>query len=123
MLDTVEEGTPLTTGGAPYPQSTTRHASTIVATADFKWTIALPHEKRDCMRDSLRPVRWIFVDATGTHAVLISPYEANALLPDIRLSPHVRLFLYAPRARSSAWTSSPSCTRPETRFQRRQFTS
>lgn len=79
-------------------------SSAIIATADFKRTIVLPQEKKDCMRDFLRPVRWILVDSAGTTAILISPHEANELLPDIRSSPHARLYLYSPRVSRAART-------------------
>ncbi|KAJ5185732.1 hypothetical protein N7472_010572 [Penicillium cf. griseofulvum] len=53
-----------------------------------------------------RPVRWIltssFPSPSGTartveHMIIISPYEANCLLPDIRRSKCVTLHQYAPR--------------------------
>ena len=51
----------------------------------------------------MRPVRWI-LSYTGkscnenkTRWVIISPFEANHLLPAIRKSAHVTLHLYSPR--------------------------
>jgi hypothetical protein len=67
------------------------------ATADFATTI-----HGSCgmgLTEYLRPVNWILSSGTGKDSivVVISPYEANALLPAIRESNKVRLHMYAPR--------------------------
>jgi hypothetical protein len=71
------------------------------ATADFTTTILGSNDKR--LTDYLRPVNWILSSGSGknTTVVVISPYEANALLPIIRKSSNVRLHVYAPRVTSS----------------------
>ncbi|KAF7328474.1 hypothetical protein MVEN_02534300 [Mycena venus] len=66
----------------------------LIATQDFTDTVkAVDHPK-----DYVRPVTWILSTSSGGgHLIIISPWEANELLPDIRDSPHVHLHQYAPR--------------------------
>ena len=70
----------------------------IMATADFCRTIKL-ESTRGTMDQYLRPVQWIL--SRKNHCdqalVLLSPFEADRLMPDIRASEHVHLHLYAPR--------------------------
>ena len=71
----------------------------ILATKDFQETVG-SSEKSD---DYLRPVQWV-VSAKRAHSevlVILSPYEANHLLPDIRSSDKVHLHLYTPRITKS----------------------
>ncbi|RVD83243.1 uncharacterized protein DFL_007638 [Arthrobotrys flagrans] len=51
------------------------------------------------MDDYLRPVRWIleFCQNEEPQLIFISPYEANELISDIKLSQFVQLHCYAPR--------------------------
>ena len=51
------------------------------------------------LTEFLRPVNWILSSGSGKDStvVVISPYEANELLPIIRKSDKVRLHIYAPR--------------------------
>lgn len=49
------------------------------------------------MEDFIRPVQWILSSTTTSVIVLISPVEANALLPTVRDSRKAFLHLYAPR--------------------------
>ncbi|KAJ6533694.1 hypothetical protein B0H19DRAFT_1272335 [Mycena capillaripes] len=69
-------------------------SSRMLATRDFTSTVeAVGHPK-----DYVRPVTWILsTSAGGGHLIIISPWEANELLPDIRNSPYVHLHQYAPR--------------------------
>ena len=55
------------------------------------------------LTDYLRPVNWIVSSGSGQQsiAIVISPYEANELLPIIRKSGKVRLHTYAPRVTAS----------------------
>ena len=71
------------------------------ATADFSATILDSDPKG--LTDYLRPVNWIISSGSGRYStvVVISPYEANALLPTIRKKKKVRLHVYAPRVTSS----------------------
>ncbi|KAI0275452.1 hypothetical protein BC834DRAFT_852936 [Gloeopeniophorella convolvens] len=74
-----------------------------LATADFAATTAGSNGM--CLTDYLRPVNWILSSGSEkqstTGIVVISPYEANELLPEIRRSNKVRLHLYAPRVTAS----------------------
>ena len=72
-----------------------------LATADFITTIRDSNNKG--LTDYLRPVNWILSSGSGKDStvVVISPYEANALLPIIRKSRKVRLHVYTPRVSSS----------------------
>ena len=75
-----------------------------LATEDFTTTVlCLEH---DGLTDylQLRPVNWILSSGSGgkkSTAIVISPYEANELLPIIRERNKVRLHVYAPRVTSS----------------------
>jgi len=51
--------------------------------------------------DFLRPVQWVLSSRKQTHLVLLSPFEANALVDQIRKSPFVTLHVYAPRTSRS----------------------
>jgi hypothetical protein len=68
-----------------------------LATADFTTTNF--NSNGMGLTEYLRPVNWILSSGAGKDSivVVISPYEANALLPIIRKSDKVRLHIYAPR--------------------------
>jgi len=69
----------------------------LLVTRDFACTI---EEKSKSLIDNyLRPVNWVLSskDSSICRQVIISPYEANQLLPRIRNSKFVRLHIYAPR--------------------------
>ncbi|PON24166.1 hypothetical protein TGAM01_v206854 [Trichoderma gamsii] len=72
----------------------------IVTTLDYKDTVALSGTAS--LLDSYqRPVQWI-LSTTGNgnsvqRLVIISPHEAQELMPSIRTSNHVALHLYGPR--------------------------
>ncbi|KAH0835817.1 hypothetical protein J3R83DRAFT_9676 [Lanmaoa asiatica] len=72
----------------------------ILATADFCKTIK-PDSTQGTMDQYLRPVQWILsrkdLKDRDKLLVLLSPFEANCLMPDIRASEHVHLHVYAPR--------------------------
>lgn len=88
---------PLSSGGhrlhPPNPWS-----KSLFSTRDFMTTTAGAREMT-MLTEYLRPVNWIL--STTQQAtrmfVVISPFEANELLPDIRTSRYVRLHMYAPR--------------------------
>ena len=71
------------------------------ATADFATTTLSSFG--ESLTEYLRPVNWILSSGSEKNGtvVVISPYEANALLPVIRKSNKVRLHTYAPRVTSS----------------------
>jgi len=76
---------------SPSPLATAGFATTTTNSVGTKLT------------DYLRPVNWILSSGSGKGStiVVISPYEANELLPVIRKSKDVRLHIYAPRVSAS----------------------
>ena len=68
----------------------------LLLTHDFKTTIQGADGDHG---DYLRPVNWIVSSALSgaTALVVVSPHEANELLPDIRCSQFVHLHQYTPR--------------------------
>jgi hypothetical protein len=68
-----------------------------LATADFMTTTL--NSSWLSLSEFLRPVNWILSSGSGKDStvVVISPFEANELLPIIRKSNKVRLHVYAPR--------------------------
>jgi len=108
----VKTGTipPLHSGSAFLPVFTTLEKSSaatreadvwsplILATVDFYKTIK-PESTRGTMDQYFRPVQWILSSKTDRcqALVLLSPFEADHLMPDIRASEYVHLHVYAPR--------------------------
>jgi hypothetical protein len=86
--------------------STIEWSPSPLATEDFTTTV-LPvishHSDLSHLTDFLRPINWILSSGSGkkTTVIVISPYEADALLPDIRKSKKVRLHIYGPRVTST----------------------
>ena len=68
----------------------------ILATTDFCKTVE-PDSTEGRMDQYLRPVQWILSSKRDRVLVVLSPFEADRLLPDIRESEYVHLHLYAPR--------------------------
>jgi hypothetical protein len=81
--------------------SMTEWSPSPLATADFAATIA--NSSPVHLTDYLRPVNWILSSGSGRNCdiVVISPHEANELLPIIRKSNEVRLHVYAPQVSAS----------------------
>jgi hypothetical protein len=72
----------------------------LLVTEDFYRTIHLPSfPSRGSMDDFIRPIDWLVVPAVPSppYAVALSPFEVNELLPIIKKSKVVRLYLFAPR--------------------------
>ncbi|KAF8550398.1 hypothetical protein OG21DRAFT_1514065 [Imleria badia] len=71
----------------------------ILATTDFCNVIIEDGSFQGRVDDYLRPVRWILSGKRDGNDVLVilSPFEADRLMPYIRLSEHVHLHLYTPR--------------------------
>jgi hypothetical protein len=94
--------------------SMTEWSPSPLATEDFAVTIANSNPTR--LTDYLRPVNWILSSESGRGCVfiVISPYEANELLPVIRRSSTVRLHVYAPRVSASmrSFSDLAFCTIP-----------
>jgi hypothetical protein len=82
--------------------STTEWSPSPLATTDFITTI-LDDSDTMALTEYLRPVNWILSSGSGkaSTVIVISPYEASALLPTVRKSKKVRLHIYAPRVTSS----------------------
>jgi hypothetical protein len=71
----------------------------VLCTRDFMTTTRGGREK-SVVTDYLRPVNWIVSHMLSDGSfifVIMSPYEVNLLLQDIRASRYVRLHMYAPR--------------------------
>jgi hypothetical protein len=77
--------------------STDEWSPSPLATADF--TTSNSNSDGLGLTEYLRPVNWILSSGSGKDSivVVISPHEANELLPIIRNSTQVRLHIYAPR--------------------------
>jgi hypothetical protein len=82
-------------------ESTNEWSPSPLATADFITTVIDSNGEE--LTEYLRPVNWILSSGSGKKGtiVVISPYEANELLPVIRKSNKVRLHIYAPRVTTS----------------------
>jgi hypothetical protein len=82
--------------------SMTEWSPSPLATTDFITTI-IDDSNGTALTEYLRPVNWILSSGSGKDStvIVISPYEANALLPIVRRSKRVRLHIYAPRVASS----------------------
>jgi hypothetical protein len=74
--------------------------SGVLVTADYTRTVKLVGEK-PCADSYQRPIQWILTCTRGgcivQDIVIISPYEAQELMPNIKQSTSVSLHLYAPR--------------------------
>ncbi|KAH9033523.1 hypothetical protein EDB85DRAFT_2144913 [Lactarius pseudohatsudake] len=81
--------------------STEEWSPSPLATTDFAITTRCSSVVR--LSDYLRPVNWVLSSGSGKDGtvIVISPYEANKLLPIIRQSGKVRLHVYAPRVTAS----------------------
>lgn len=79
--------------------------SELLVTTDFKRTVST-HGKSDMLDPYLRPVQFVIsIPGSGRtksieNLVLVSPYEANLLLPIIGRSKKVTMHLFAPRRNS-----------------------
>ncbi|KAI0275472.1 hypothetical protein BC834DRAFT_853041 [Gloeopeniophorella convolvens] len=81
---------------------TTRWSPSPLATVDF--TTTTMSSRGGSLSDYMRPVNWILSSGSEKDdlvIIVISPQEANELLPEIRSSKVVRLHVYAPRVAAS----------------------
>ncbi|KAH0834163.1 hypothetical protein J3R83DRAFT_11469 [Lanmaoa asiatica] len=71
----------------------------VLVTMDFQKTVSSSGK----LDEYLRPVQWVVSGKRDGNEVLVilSPYEANYLIPDIRRSVDVHLHLYTPRINKS----------------------
>ncbi|KAI9450186.1 hypothetical protein BJY52DRAFT_1126070 [Lactarius psammicola] len=81
--------------------STAEWSPSPLATTDF--AITTKDSSITDLTDHLRPVNWVLSSGSGRNsiAIIISPHEANEILPIIRKSGKVRLHVYAPRVTAS----------------------
>jgi hypothetical protein len=72
-----------------------------LATTDF--AVTTKDSSISDLTNYLRPVNWVLSSGSGRNSIVIviSPYEANELLPVIRKNDKVRLHIYAPRVTNS----------------------
>ena len=86
---------------AAYLDLTSEWSPSPLATTDFMTTVLGSNGAR--LTDHLRPVNWMLSVGSGEDSIIIviSPYEANELLPIIRKRKTVQLHIYAPRVTSS----------------------
>ncbi|KIW18198.1 hypothetical protein PV08_02486 [Exophiala spinifera] len=67
----------------------------VIVTVDFMRTVM--SAEKSSQDEYLRPVQWVLKAKYLKHPVIISPHEANSLLPTIRKSKKTTLFLYQAR--------------------------
>ncbi|KAK7031604.1 hypothetical protein R3P38DRAFT_2521728 [Favolaschia claudopus] len=81
-----------------------RGGTGLYATRDFRDTIVVPNNNT-ATDNYLRPVQWVMSTAKSRDVlILVSPFEANKWLPEIRRSKLVFLHLYSPRtSRNTFW--------------------
>jgi hypothetical protein len=86
---------------AEYLDMTSGWSFSPLATTDFTTTVLGSDGAR--LTDYLRPINWILSCRSGKDraVIVISPYEANELLPIIRREKKVQLHIYTPRVTSS----------------------
>ncbi|KAJ7132331.1 hypothetical protein C8R44DRAFT_611840 [Mycena epipterygia] len=89
-----------------FPQGKVFRSKDLRATADFRDTISVSrYDSAGSMDHYLRPVQWILSTSKSDLLLLISPFQANKWLPDIRRSRFVHLHLYSPRvSRNTFWS-------------------
>jgi hypothetical protein len=70
----------------------------VLATSDFRKTVD-PASCQGRVDQYLRPVQWVLSGERNLDRILVilSPFEADWLMPDIRVSKYVHLHLYTPR--------------------------
>lgn len=74
----------------------------LLATSDFCQVVERGQIKDDTTDDFLRPVNWIVSSIVNRNIlVIMSSFEVNRLLPEIRESPHVLLHMYSPQVTRS----------------------
>lgn len=90
-----------------------RFPSDLLVTRDFARTVKLPRPHGDgtALDAFQRPVQWVLTSTksgtTAAHIVVLSPFEAQNLMPVLRSGPpasKVELHLYAPRSSLAFWS-------------------
>ncbi|KAJ7777437.1 hypothetical protein B0H16DRAFT_1407125 [Mycena metata] len=86
------------------PPGKTFRGSKLLATKDFRDTIILPRQSAGSMDQYLRAVQWVMSSKSSDVLILVSPFEANEWLPEVRRSKFAYLHLYSPRiSRNTFW--------------------
>lgn len=78
-------------------------APTLLVSSDFATTVSIPKHQKIALDHYLRSVQWVVTNkvADGRRVVMIiSPFEANQLLPTMKSSQTARMHIYCPRANS-----------------------
>ncbi|GKZ98243.1 hypothetical protein AnigIFM59636_002476 [Aspergillus niger] len=75
-----------------FPTSLAPH---LCVTQDYSRTVQLRDE--DCSDEFLKPVHWVLANTHDPRLLLLSQYEVNELLPDIRSSQKAKLLIYTPK--------------------------
>ena len=90
IFDTLATTTAASSSSQPWTKN-------VLASRDFTTTVEV--SLTDKTDSYIRPVNWILSSTTSGTLVLVvvSPFEVNALLPDIRASKQVHLHIYTPR--------------------------
>ncbi|KAJ7035592.1 hypothetical protein C8F04DRAFT_1258798 [Mycena alexandri] len=79
-------------------------SSKLLATKDYRDTITLPRKSAGSMDQYLRAVQWVMSSKSSDVLILVSPFEANVWLPEVRRSEFAYLHLYSPRvSRNTFW--------------------
>lgn len=81
-------------GKISYPSSSL--GAELYVTADFVNTVEIMRD--NVLDEFLKPVNWILSNVYSNDLVILSQYEANALIPVVLPSKHTSLHMYAPRS-------------------------
>lgn len=80
-------------GKTKYPKDL---CPSLLVTEDYMRSVRI--DKNDGMTDDfVKPVNWVLSSTEGDYVLILSQYEANRLLPEIRKSRRAKLSIYAPR--------------------------
>lgn len=95
-----------TTAAADFSLSQLDGANLLLVTEDFRRTIQIANNSSYSSDSYQRAVQWVLATrSTGTaRLMIISPFEAEQLLPNIRASSKVALHLYKPRCNMNSRT-------------------
>ncbi|GLA55866.1 hypothetical protein AnigIFM63604_003085 [Aspergillus niger] len=85
-----------------FPTSLAPH---LCVTQDYSRTVQLREEDRS--DEFLKPVHWVLANTHDPRLLLLSQYEVNELLPDIRSSEKAKLFIYTPKTTKTMRSFEP----------------
>ncbi|RDH27534.1 hypothetical protein BDQ94DRAFT_163521 [Aspergillus welwitschiae] len=84
-----------------FPTSLAPH---LYVTQDYSRTVQL---REDCSDEFLKPVHWVLANTHDPRLLLLSQYEVNELLPDIRSSQKAKLLIYTPKTTKTMRSFEP----------------